>query len=292
MRHFAWSGGYDSTYAVITAVLEGHEVQPWYIFEYDEEKRMNIPGHEGVIKRDYLQLEKIKTIRKKFKDKIKEPRIFYPKDLKKESIKVRKTLNYHDAKRMYELVEKDDLFISKLSHRIDDKKNVCWTINYSNGDYIKTYDSKKCTEFFSPIFKSDHWFANVQDPLLSVAINENVEIEIGAESGSRYGNAMKKYLGIDENGKIIQNEKYPELKILNHIRFPIIWTTKKESVEKLKEMDIQLLKFIVDNTITCNGPERYLPNKNYCGNCSKCKEMRNTGAYNYANLASLYEKTS
>ena len=157
---------------------------------------------------------------------------------------------------------------------------------------VSLYDVKKCTEFFSPIFRSDHWFKYIHDPLLSVAIKENVEIEISTECGSRFGNAMKKYLGIDENGKIIQNEKYPELKILNHIRFPIVWTTKKESVEKLKEMDIRLLKFIVDNTLTCNGPERYLPNKNYCGNCSKCKEMRNTGAYNYANLVSLYEKTS
>jgi 7-cyano-7-deazaguanine synthase in queuosine biosynthesis len=293
VRYIAWSGGYDSTYAVITAVLEGHEVQPWYIFEYGKEDHLSMSSPERhLIERDRLQLEKLKIIREKFKDKIKEPRIFYPKDLMQDSLKVRKTLDYHDAKRVYESIQNDELFIKPLSAKIDAKKNLCWSVEYSNGDKIETYDAEKYTEFFSPLFHSDHWINFIYGPLLSVAIKENVEIEIGTESGTRRGNVMKKYLGIDENGKIIQNEKYPELKILEHIRYPIIWTTKKESVEKLKEIDINLLKFIMDNTVSCNNTDKYMRNKNYCGNCYNCKSMRNTGAYNYANLTSLYEKTS
>lgn len=100
--------------------------------------------------------------------------------------------------------------------------------------------------------------------------------------------AIEKWIGFDKDFKI-KSDDYEELQITNNIRFPLAFLTKTNLVDDLLNIDIELLKILIDNCCSCEVADKH---KNYCNLCGSCRSMRRTKAQHHINLHKLKQNLS
>lgn len=289
MKYVAWSGGFDSTYVVMKHVLNNETVQPIFL-EEDE-----------IL--DARSLRTIEFFRNIFPNNINKPECFNKNYFKRKKIEeIAKTLEKYEEK----IIETHDTYFSSINFHCEAMKWKYRLIDSHNNSHYCYHPHPKRFEtllkYYWPIFHgTDKFVSKKKDscytvtaggyqknkfiPLISLSQELEIEIQIGIHAMSFVlSEPLKKWIGIDQNHKIIQRKSYTELQILDKMSFPLIHLTKADIAKILSDQDIELLKLIVENGSSCLEKNK---KTNYCGKCFSCFNLRNSNVFNYLNLHKL-----